>query len=100
MSFARLRRSDDCPSDFLLDQLMAGELAGDAGHAVRAHARHCSACGARLVSFEEDYRSPLPQLAHAARIRTETQRAPWRRWAWPALGVAAAMLALFVMMER
>lgn len=85
----------DHVSDLQWDRLLAGELAGDAGEAARAHAARCTACGARLraIVAERDAFRLRPIGFSLSRPRRG-----WR-WRWfPVLvpaAVAAALIALW-----
>jgi hypothetical protein len=83
-------REESCLSDLRLDRLLAGELAGDAESAARAHLAGCTDCQARRAAVEEERaRFSVPPPARMRRAR--------RRW-WPAVAplVAAAAAALLM----
>jgi hypothetical protein len=86
----------DHVSDLQWDRLLAGDLAGDAAEAARAHAAGCTACGARLRALvaERDAFRLRPVAFPLSRPRRS-----WR-WRWlpvlvPAAAVAAALIALW-----
>jgi hypothetical protein len=95
-----------CPSDLLLDRLVAGELAGVAAHHAQAHLEVCQGCERRVglrrrgfaafadVSFsEERLRAGIER-----RLAARTGRPSWwRRWTVPfelALVAAAALVVI------
>jgi hypothetical protein len=90
-------RGEQCASDLRLDQLMRGELAGDAERDTRAHVDGCAPCRARLAELEAaraKFRAAPPPLKRPA---------PARRWRWAAAGgvlAAAAAVLLYVGLEQ
>jgi anti-sigma factor RsiW len=82
------RRSSQCLTDFVLDQLMSGDLEPSVEERVRAHLARCVRCAERLREFE-NVRPPLLQApAEPARPARARRFAP----AW--LGAAATLLAV------
>src|SRR4051812_33875421 len=91
----------DCPSDYALDRLRFGELAGERETVARGHLAGCARCSARLAAMEAVVPSPLVFPAEAAalavaRERATAERAPWTRrlrgifWGGGGLVLAAA----------
>lgn len=86
----------DHVSDLQWDRLLAGELAGDAGEATRAHATQCTACGARLCALVAE--RDAFRLRPVAFPLSRSHRGWWWRWLpilVPAAAVAAALIALW-----
>jgi hypothetical protein len=82
------RRTPQCHTDFVLDQLISGDLAPAVEERARVHIASCTRCSERLREFENvrppGYRA-LPALDPSARTRPRTP-------AW--LGAAATLLVL------
>jgi anti-sigma factor RsiW len=82
------RRTPQCLTDFVLDQLMSGDLAPPAESRARAHVASCARCTERLRDFE-NVRPP----AHEALAELEPAPRPYRGMpAW--LGAVATLLVL------
>jgi hypothetical protein len=85
--------SRSCASDFALERLLHGELAGLPAEALRGHLRQCRSCAARLDALEV----PAPSLDLDRVWREGVRPSPARRaplWAAGAVA-AAAVVALF-----
>jgi hypothetical protein len=92
-------------SEWTLRRLGAGELAADDAARVRAHAAACAACGATLrglakeqAAFEaavpfEHFEAGVERAARRQR-RSESFRAPPRRWVATGMALAASVLVV------
>jgi hypothetical protein len=93
MAMQGSQRPSGCLSDFVLDQLVADELAGQpAERAAREHLAGCDRCAERLRYFENVDVPALPASV-VQRARKATTRS--RLWALPfAAALAAAVVLL------
>ncbi len=98
MSPSSPRRRPGCLSSLELDELLAGDLAGDARDArLRGHLDVCAECSARLASFASVEPLPAGLALRAAIARSGTGRARRRLQAFGAaavFGCAAAGLLI------
>jgi hypothetical protein len=82
-----------CPSDLVLDDIVAGTRPRD------AHVEGCASCQERLARFERTAQAARPRvaalLARAEAPHAERRRASWRWWSLGAT-LAAAMAVLVV----
>lgn len=82
-----MTRPVDCLSDFVLDQLVAGDLAGAPAETARGHLAGCTRCSERLNSFEQVEVPPFSSL------QSKPSDAPRPRWRSFGMTLAAAALA-------
>jgi hypothetical protein len=102
--FSSLREGrPDCPSDFTLDRLHAGELPSRAATEAERHVAGCAECGARMAGRRAgfDGLEGVDPRAMLARIRSGLDRPPsplerLRRFMAPLAVVATAAVALMV----
>lgn len=88
MSMAPRPRPPGCLSDFVLDQLVARDLAGTPGEvAARRHLAECQRCSQRLAAFEAVEAPPFAELVR------EPSEAPRARVKSFAITLTAAALA-------
>jgi hypothetical protein len=92
------RRGADCLSDFALDRLRTGELAGSpAGERTAAHLGACEKCRGRQAELAAVAAPALDVGAVSAAAERQAVRRRWRvRALWLAPVFTAAALALFV----
>lgn len=103
----------DCPSDFALDRLHAGELPPEEANKLERHVAGCADCGARMAERRAGFSAleGVDPRAMLARIRTgleAPERAPlssrlvrWvRRLLGPAAVLATAAIAFLVINGR
>ena len=100
-SLAARRRMEGCPSDLELDEMLSGDLAGQAREAdLRRHLDSCAICGPRLAARQADstlapdplvFRPLLSSLAAATRARAR------RRWIGLGGAVGSAAVAGLVL---
>jgi len=85
-----------CPSDLVLDDIVAGTRPRD------AHIGGCASCQERLARFERIAQAARPQVAalveRAAAQHAERKSASWRWWSLGAT-LAAAMGALIIIAQ-
>lgn len=102
--FTHLREGrPDCPSDFALDRLHAGELPPKEAEEAGRHVAGCAACGARMAERRAGF-DALPGVdprVMLGRIRSGLDRPPsllerLRRWMAPLAVAATAAVALVV----
>lgn len=79
----------DHVSDLKWDQLLAGELAGDARRDAEAHAKECSSCAARLAD--------ITAQREAFRFQAKPKRS--LRWTMPIAGVLAAAAVMLLVVK-
>ncbi|HZI14521.1 MAG TPA: hypothetical protein VE153_29405 [Myxococcus sp.] len=102
--FSSLREGrPDCPSDFTLDRLHAGELPSQAAAEAERHVAGCAECGARMAGRRAgfDGLEGVDPRAMLARIRSGLDRPPsllerLRRFMAPLAVAATAAVALLV----
>ncbi len=85
-----------CPSDLVLDDIVAGARPRD------AHVEGCASCQERLARFEQVAQAARPQVA-AILARAEAQHAERRgaAWRWWSLGASlVAAMAVLVVVAR
>ena len=94
------RRAVGCPSDLALDELRAGDLAGDPGEAaLRQHVQSCAACGARLAAVDA-LAVPPPSLQLRAEVTAGARRRARSVRVIAAGGAAAAAAVLLLALTR
>src|SRR5262249_9578008 len=83
---------ESCPSDFVLDRLIAGELAGTVEEdSVRRHIEGCARCKARVEEFAKIEAPPLEALVLPSKpSASRSPASPGRRWRAPAAAATAA----------
>lgn len=94
-------------SEWTLRRLSAGELAAAEAARVRAHAATCTACGATLRGLEQEqtaFEAAVPferfeagvERAVQRQRRSESFRAPPRRWVATTVAMAASVLVVLL----
>src|SRR5690349_3293687 len=92
--YAPRRKGVQCPSDYRLDQLVAGSLAATDAAPAREHIAGCPSCAARLAEFEAQkasFPSWAPPLLPSVPVRS-------RAWARPALLSALGAVAVVALL--
>lgn len=91
--------SEDCASDLLFDQTLAGELSPDEQNQVEAHLEQCHACRNRFTELQRDhrsFRSAVPQFEYFSNARAVSQYSRGKvAVTLSALTAAAAVFAIY-----
>jgi hypothetical protein len=88
------RRPPNCLSDFVLDQLVAGDLTGASEAKAREHLAGCERCGGRLDAFMRVEPPPLVPSSEVSALPSQRRRA----WMPTVLAAAAALLVAAIVL--